>query len=53
MFYEDSQRLKAVNFFFVKHFILDILQGSEYAPVICYSLLGKIEDANNIDSGVM
>ena len=31
---------------FVKHCILDVSQGSEYAPVICYSLFGKIEVAN-------
>ena len=36
--------------FFVKHFIVDIWQNSEYASVICYSLFGKIEDVNKIDS---
>ena len=36
--------------YFVKHSILDISQGSEYASVICYSLSGKTENANKIDS---
>ena len=36
-----------------KHSILDVWQSSEYAPVICYTLLGKTEDPNNIDSMVM
>ena len=35
--------------FFVKHFLLVVWQGSEYASVICFSLLEKIEDAK-IDS---
>ena len=39
--------------FFVKHAILDVWQGSEYASAICYSLFGKIEDANKIDLVVM
>ena len=34
---------------FVKHSILDIWQGSEYKSVICYSMLGKIEDASKTD----
>ena len=29
---------------------LDVWEGSEYASVICYSLFGKIEDANKLDS---
>ena len=37
-------------FFFNKYSILDVWQGSEYASVIWYSLFGKIEDANKIDS---
>ena len=36
--------------FFFKHSNLDVRQGSEYASVICYSLFGKIEDANKIIS---
>ena len=39
---------KAVNFF-VKHSILDIWQGFEYASVICYSFFGEIEEANEFD----
>ena len=43
--------------FFVKHSILDVLQGSEYTSVICYHnlllLFGKIEDVNKIDSVAM
>ena len=35
---------------FVKHSTLDVWQGSEYISVICYSLFGKIEDTNAIDS---
>ena len=34
--------------FFVKHFILDTCQVSEYASVICYSLFRKIEDAKRL-----
>ena len=34
---------------FVKHFILDVWLDSEYACVICYSLFGKTEDANQTD----
>ena len=49
MFLENSQWLTAVNFF-VKHSILDVWQGFEYRPVICYSSFGKIEDAKKIDS---
>ena len=30
--------------------ILEAWQGSEYTPVICYSLFGKIEDTSKIDS---
>ena len=52
MFSENSQWLKAVIFFF-KHFILDVSEDSEYAPVICYLLFGKIEDTNKIDSVAM
>ena len=29
--------------------ILDVWQNSEYASVICYSLLGKTKGANKID----
>ena len=36
-----------------KHSILDFWQSSEYASVICNSLLGKIEDANKIDSAAV
>ena len=36
--------------FFVKHSILDVWQGSQYASVICHSLFGIIEYANKIDS---
>ena len=36
--------------FFVKHSILDVWQGSEYASVICYSLFVRVEDASKIDS---
>ena len=32
---------------FVKHSILDVWQSFEYTYVICYSLFGKTEDANN------
>ena len=35
---------------FRKHTILDVWQDSEYISVICYSLFGKIEDTNAIDS---
>ena len=49
---ELQEKEKAVNFF-VKHSILDVWQGSEYASVICYSLFAKIEDANKIDSVAM
>ena len=39
--------------FFVKHSILDIWQGSDYASVISYSLFGKTEDVNKNDSVTM
>ena len=52
MFFENSQWLKAVNFF-VKHSILDVWQGSEYTSIICYPLFGKIENADNINSVAM
>ena len=52
MFCEDIQWLKTVNFF-VKHSILDVWQGSEYTSVTCYSLFGKIEDSDNINSVAM
>ena len=52
MFCKNSQQLKAINFF-VKHSMLDVRQGSEYASVMCYSLFGKIEDTNKIDSVAM
>ena len=42
--------LKAVNHFRIKLSMLDVWQGSEYASEICYSLFGKTEDPNNIDS---
>ena len=42
-----------VNHFCIKLFILVIWQSSEYASVICYSLFGKTEDANKIDSVAM
>ena len=29
--------------------MLHVLLDSEYAPVICYSVFGKAEDANKID----
>ena len=32
--------------FYVKRYILDVSQGSEYASVICYSSFGKTEDAS-------
>ena len=51
-FCENSQWLKVVNFF-IKYFILDVWLDSEYASVICYSLFGKTEDANKIDSVAM
>ena len=35
--------------FFIKHFILDVWQNSEYVSVICYSLFWKIEGTNKID----
>ena len=37
------------NHFFVKYSILHVWQNSEHASVICYSLFGKIEGANEID----
>ena len=37
----------------MKHSILDVWQGSEYASVICYSLFGKTEDGNKTDSAAM
>ena len=37
-------------FFFVKHSILDVRQGSEDTSVIRYTLFGKIEDAKKVDS---
>ena len=39
--------------FFAKHAILDVWQGSEYTAVIYYSLIGKIQDTNKIDSVAM
>ena len=33
-----------------KNFILYACHGSEYASVICYSLFGKAEDANKINT---
>ena len=39
--------------FFAKHAILDVWQGSEYTAVIYYSLTGKIQDTNKIDSVAM
>ena len=52
-FCKNSQRLRADNFFFVKHSILDVWQGSEYAYVMCYSLLGKIVNTKKMDSFAM
>ena len=52
-FAKNSQQSKTVNHFCIKHSILDVWQGYEYAPIICYSLSGKTEDANKIDSVVM
>ena len=51
---EPCQKSKIVfcknnHLFFVKHFILDVWQDSEYASVICYSLFRKIEGANKTD----
>ena len=39
--------------FFVKHSIINVWQNPEYVSVICYSLFGKIEGANNIDPVAM
>ena len=39
--------------FFVKLSILDVWHGSEYTSAICYSLFGKIDDSNKIDSVAM
>ena len=36
-----------------KQSILDAWQSSEYASAICYTLLGKTEDPNKIDSMTM
>ena len=47
-FYENSQLLKT-KLFFVKHSILDVWQNCEYASVICYSLIEKIEAADKFD----
>ena len=38
---------------FIKQSILDVQQVSEYTSAIYYSLLGKTEDPNNIDSVTM
>ena len=38
---------------FVKHSFLDVSQSFEDTSVICYSLFGKTEDANKIDSVAM
>ena len=37
---------KSLIIYFVKH--LDVWQDSEYASVICYSLFGKIQEANKL-----
>ena len=37
----------------IKHSVLDVWQGSEYASAICHSFFGKTEDANKIDSVAM
>ena len=50
---ECFEKIFTVNHFRIKHSILDVLQGSEYASVICYSLFEKTEDANKIDSIAM
>ena len=49
VFWKNIHRLKAVNHFRTKHSILDVLQGSEYASVVCYSLFEETKDANKID----
>ena len=41
------------KFFFVEHFTLDVWLDSEYASIIYYSLFGKTEDSNKIDSGAV
>ena len=38
---------------FFKHSILDVWEGPEHASATCYSLFGKIEEANKIDSVAM
>ena len=53
MFCKNSQQEKAINFFCAKHSILDGWQSSIYTSVICYSLFGKTENPNNIDSGAL
>ena len=39
--------------FFLKHYILNVWQGSEYTSLIYHILFGKIEDTNKIDSVAM
>ena len=56
---ENSQQLKVVksliNYvnYSCKALHLRFLTESEYASLICYSLFGRIEDANKIDSVAM
>ena len=38
--------------FFIKDSVLDVWPVSEYAPVICYSVVGKVVNANKTDSVV-
>ena len=45
MFSKNIQQLKAIIFF-----LNTPLQSSEYASVICWSFLGKIEDTDKFDS---
>ena len=49
MFLKNSQQLKVLNIL-PEPSILEAWQGSEYTPVTCYSLFGKIEDTSKIDS---
>ena len=53
VFRKNSQPLKAVNHFRIKHSILDVRQDSENASVICYSFFGKTKNANKIYSVAM
>ena len=51
--YSEPYKVSKMEFFAEIVLILDVWLDSEYASVICYSLYGKTEDSNRMDSVAM